>query len=81
MSEEALQNAKAEAEAVARAQFEAIAADGSKTDEQRQRARGALKAQKEEMEHMLQAVEKDFKEKELLEAKIKAMESKVGAGR
>ncbi|GAX77721.1 hypothetical protein CEUSTIGMA_g5164.t1 [Chlamydomonas eustigma] len=80
LSEEALQKAKAEAEAVARAQFEAIAADGSKTEEQRQRARGALKAQKEEMEHMLQQAEKEMKEKEALEAKIKAMESKVLSG-
>ena len=72
-----MSKAKAEAEAAARAQYEAIAADGSKTEEQRQRARGALRAQKEEMECMLQAVNKELKEKEALEAKIKAMESKV----
>ena len=38
--------AKEEAEAEARRQLEAIAADSSKTEEQRQKARKALKAQK-----------------------------------
>ena len=41
-----LLQAKEEAEAEARRQLEAIAADSSKTEEQRQKARKALKAQK-----------------------------------
>lgn len=80
LSEEALESAKKEAEAAARQQFEAIANDGSKTEEQRRQAKAALRAQKEEMEAMTAAVEKEVKEKEALEAKIKAMESKVISG-
>ncbi len=41
------------------------------------RARDALKAQKGEMEAITKAIEGEKQEKEQLEAKIKAMESKV----
>jgi hypothetical protein len=64
LSEEALESAKKEAEAAARQQFEAIANDGSKTEEQRRQAKAALRAQKEEMEAMTAAVRGECRERE-----------------
>jgi len=80
LSTEAMARAKQDAEAHARAQLEAIAADSSQTEEQRQRARAALKAQAAEMDSMMKRLEDEKKAKETLEAKIKAMESKVLQG-
>ena len=61
LSSEALERAKAEAEATARKQLEAIVADSSKTDEERKRARGAIKAQAAEMEAMTKKIEESAK--------------------
>ncbi|KAG1668483.1 hypothetical protein FOA52_005256 [Chlamydomonas sp. UWO 241] len=80
LSEEALVEAKAQAEAEAKSSLEAIAADGTKSDEQRRQAKKALKGQKEEMGAMMAAVENDLKAKADLEARILEMESKVVSG-
>lgn len=59
--------------------FQAVVGDTSKTDEQRRAARDALKKQAAEAAAIAQQLETEAKEKAELEAKITAMESKVGA--
>lgn len=80
LSDEAMQKVKEEADATARKQLEAIAADSGKSEKQRKAAREALKKQSEEFAKMAEQLENEKKEKEALEAKIAAMESKVLQG-
>ncbi|GLC55847.1 Kinesin-like protein fla10 [Pleodorina starrii] len=80
MSTEALDKAREEAEAAARSQLQAIIDDQSKTEAQRKAARDALKKQAEEARAIAAAIEKEKKEKEELEARIKEMEGKIVVG-
>ena len=81
MTKEALDKAKADAEASARTQLEAIIADKSQTEPAREKARRALEHQTADMLKMSENIQSELKEKEALEAKIKAMESKVRSHR
>lgn len=60
--------------------LQAIIDDQSKTEAQRKAAREALKKQAEEARAFAAAIEREKKEKEDLEARIKEMEGKVGRG-
>ncbi|KAG2487699.1 hypothetical protein HYH03_013698 [Edaphochlamys debaryana] len=76
----ALDKARAEAEAAAAKQLQAIIDDQSKTEVQKKAARDALKKQAEEAKAIQEKIEKERKEKEELEAKIKEMEGKIVVG-
>jgi len=80
LSEEAIAAAREQAEAQARRELEAIMADSSQTEEARRRAKDALRKQHEEMQALTKQLEEEKNEKDMLEAKIKAMESKVLQG-
>eukprot|EP00798_Chlamydomonas_sp_ICE-L_P001632 gene1632-33022_t len=59
ISAEALDKAKKDAETHARKQLEAIAGDSGKSEDERKRARHAIKAQAAEMESMSKKIEED----------------------
>ncbi|GMH37875.1 hypothetical protein BSKO_05759 [Bryopsis sp. KO-2023] len=77
LSDEAIANAKKEAEEKAKAQLEAIMKEKDATNQEKLRAQEALLKQQEEIEQYAETVENQKKEQSELETRIKAMESKV----
>ncbi|MEW5308736.1 MAG: hypothetical protein WDW38_000672 [Sanguina aurantia] len=80
LSAEALKLARVEAEAQARVQLEAVIADTGRSEQQRKSARDALKRSAAEAASIAAAMEEEAKQKQALEEKIKAMESKLLQG-
>ncbi|KAF5836467.1 hypothetical protein DUNSADRAFT_5914 [Dunaliella salina] len=69
-----------EAEAQARKELEAIMGDSNQSENARRRAKEALRKQADEMAALQAQMDAESKEKESLEAKLAAMESKLLQG-
>mmetsp|Transcript_607 Transcript_607/g.1994 ORF Transcript_607/g.1994 Transcript_607/m.1994 type:complete len:399 (-) Transcript_607:7-1203(-) len=75
--EKAMAEAKAEAEAHARAEMENLLADKDQTEKEKKRIQMALNELSQEKDEVFQALEKERREQEEIELKLKAMEAKV----